>query len=538
MAMHNDLPFVRASADAIGLERLGDDEDEEEDFDRMNSHLIECKCRSGNGWHGSLDLAKRIQRKVARYAGGVECENRTIQRGKAPYLHVSSSEREKLNALIPNASERIQILHHAATYGRNRTTFLVGDPQGKLLFGLIVTFEEGLLADYRAALTYLYDNALEVFYRDSVDDMPLELFEEILVSEDTLKRKYTMDDFMTSLLIARELMPGSHSKVMHPIPPCDMLVPFEYSLWNSSKGGSDTITRLIWNCKAKIPVLTPQTVVVARLLMIYAVLFHRLSQAVTIKKKPDAATDTVQSVRERNNKRIPFHKSLRFLRKRLIQLAKECQTSSTASSGNDASSTAPNFLKENAPRYDPRHEKTRIERNHEVLGKVPSSGATPIGKGKYKKCVANHDNYAQLKNRYVSCRGCIARMFTDDKKKGGFKLSGKTCDLCGLKEVTTFCIDCKRTLCFDKDRSKKIKSRLQGPDRERLLEEYPYLVGLSRGDVPPFYSEIGKVGGNKMIIGKSCYHFAHPTLFCQDTREQDDDQSSSLARLNTPTRLP
>ena len=91
-------------------------------------------------------------------------------------------------------------------------------------------------------------------------------------------------------------------------------------------------------------------------------------------------------------------------------------------------------------------------------------------------------------------------------------------------------------LCFDKDRSKKIQNRLRGPDRKRLLEEYPSLDGLAKGDVPPFYIEIGKVGRN-MIIGKSCYHFAHPTLFCRDTREEED-QSSSLARLNTPTRLP
>ena len=141
-----------------------------------------------------------------------------------------------------------------------------------------------------------------VFYRGSVDVIRLELFEDILVSEDTLERKYTMDDFMNSLLIARELMPGSQSKVKHPMamlmqrqreqaihPFYDMLVPFEYSLWNSSKGGSGTMSRLVWNCKANIPILTPQTVVVARLRMIFAVVFHRLSEAVTIAKKPGAA---------------------------------------------------------------------------------------------------------------------------------------------------------------------------------------------------------------------------------------------------------
>lgn len=43
MTTHNYLPFVRTSADAIGLERFGDDEDGKEDFDCMKSHLTPPK---------------------------------------------------------------------------------------------------------------------------------------------------------------------------------------------------------------------------------------------------------------------------------------------------------------------------------------------------------------------------------------------------------------------------------------------------------------------------------------------------------------
>ena len=76
--------------------------------------------------------------------------------GEAAYLQVSSSQQELLRELIPNSSERIQILHHAYTYGSDKTTFLVGGPEGNLLFGLTITFEEELLRAYGEVLKFLY----------------------------------------------------------------------------------------------------------------------------------------------------------------------------------------------------------------------------------------------------------------------------------------------------------------------------------------------------------------------------------------------
>ena len=116
---------------------------------------------------------------------------------------------------------------------------------------------------------------------------------------------------MTSFLIWRELLPGSKSRPVFPIPPCDMLLPLDYAQWNSSKGGSDTVTRFCWNCLNVLPIRTPQTVVVARLFMLYAVLLHRTRHVVTGNKKINMDTDTIQSTREQNNQRIAFHQTLK-----------------------------------------------------------------------------------------------------------------------------------------------------------------------------------------------------------------------------------
>ena len=129
---------------------------------------------------------------------------------------------------------------------------------------------------------------------------------------------------MTSLLIWQKINPidSNLSAPKYPIPPCNMLVPLDYSLWNSSTGGSDTVTRFACNCQIIVPIRSPQTVVVARFLALHAVLFHRLTQAVTMSKKSaDIDVDTIKHIRDRNNKRWPFYKSLSNTSKRLLKMS-------------------------------------------------------------------------------------------------------------------------------------------------------------------------------------------------------------------------
>ncbi len=70
LAMKKDSPFIRDSADAIGFENREPSDNDMMDFDKISSHLVECKCRSGSGFDGSLSKAKSIQMKVADLKGG------------------------------------------------------------------------------------------------------------------------------------------------------------------------------------------------------------------------------------------------------------------------------------------------------------------------------------------------------------------------------------------------------------------------------------------------------------------------------------
>lgn len=161
-----------------------------------------------------------------------------------------------------------------------------------------------------------------------------------------------------------------------------MLLPFEHSLWNNCKGGSNTFTRFAWNCLSILPIKSPQTVVAARFFIVYAVLFHRTRQVITMSKRVDINKDTIQSVRERNNKQFSFHQTLNFLSGHLVEMAQK-EVIDSSSSGATRSITS--FEQQNASRYKPCFAKKRFKVDHYILGALGATGASPFGPGKRKK---------------------------------------------------------------------------------------------------------------------------------------------------------
>ena len=537
LAMKQGAPFVRDSADAIAFEIREPSFDDIEDFDRIASHIVECKCRVGAGTDGSLAKAHRIQKRVASRKGGNA--HTDVALGRAVYLRVSSSEEDLLAELIPSKSERIQTMHHAYTYGRDTVAYLVGDPHGTILFGIIITYEEELLECYGKALHYLYDNGLNLFYGENIQDLPLDIIEGILLSTPSLKSKFQLDDFVTSYLIWRELLPNNPDDHKFPIPPCDMLLPFEHSTWNSSKGGSDTVTRFAWNCLSVLPVKMPQTAIMARFFLIYAVLFHRTRQVVTMRKKIDINTDTIQSVRERNNKRYAFHETLGYISKDLLRMRTRGNTSTSDDATNATdSNTAPQFKQKDAARYRPENASKRYKTDHAILGRLDDTGVTPIGRGKAKSSLERCANYDEYKDRADNCRGCPIRFH---KSKGtdaqgnptGFDLGARCCDLCNTRAVSWMCNGCKRVLCVGIDRSKAILKRLKHKDHGPMLRRrFPALAKLPRGDVPAFYTDIGAVNGNQIFAGMSCFQIAHPKHFEQPCSLDDGNEGDPSRQLS------
>lgn len=527
LAVQEGRQYVGDSADGIAIERHLDDDD---DLDGIGyrSHLIECKCRVGTS---NLQEACEIRNRAAEIKGGTA--RLDVEQNKAVYLEVSSSS-PFLSEVIPSTKERVQVLHHAFTYKNDRTALLVGDPHGNIMYGLIITFDSKLLDDYGKVLDFMYENGLDKFYSNNLEDLPKKFIEEVLETDTTLKKKYDMDDFMTSFLIWRELRLDGLNPPNFPIPQCDMLIPLLHALWNASKGGSDTMTRLAWNCLAILGIKTPQTVVVARLFMLYAALLHRMNQAITGRKKPDVATDTIKTVRDRNNKRFAFHESLRSLKDLLKNAANRRNAEETVDCTNVASHRPTRVL---AERWSEKNASTRHDINDSALERVGTTGATPFGRGKSKESSRNLPGFGVFKQRCDNCVGVPTKIMdskTDENgEPSGFQLSKRKCDLCGMR-TSTMCIGCKRVFCLDNDRTNKLKDLLRDDvEGARIRRDFPALADVKRGDAPSSVCRIGMINNDPIYAVQSCFHFAHRNYFDQCIVPAVDTEASSFS---TPRR--
>ena len=225
-------------------------------------------------------------------------------------------------------------------------------------------------------------------------------------------------------------------------------------------------------------------------------------------KRVDINKDTIQSVRERNNKRFSFHQTLNFLSRHLVEMAQK-EVIDSSSSGATRSITS--FEQQDAARYKPNFAKKRFKVDHSILGALGATGASPYGRGKRKNCLETHNNYREYKRRADNCTGCPVRFFKPagsevGGKPSGFKIGERRCDLCNTRATSWVCSGCKQILCVDKDRSKVILDQLKDPDIGPMLRRrFPALSDLSRGDVPAFYTDIGQINGKQIFAGMSCF---------------------------------
>ena len=69
-----------------------------------------------------------------------------------------------------------------------------------------------------------------------------------------------------------------NTQLLFPLPQTVWIVPINVACWNTLKGGSDTITKLIEMCQEKIEIQMETNIATACLLLYFAVVFHRLKQ--------------------------------------------------------------------------------------------------------------------------------------------------------------------------------------------------------------------------------------------------------------------
>jgi hypothetical protein len=101
-----------------------------------------------------------------------------------------------------------------------------------------------------------------------------------------------------------------HNKAAFPHPTTERIIPFVVSQWNAIKGGSDTITELLWLNMYDPPCNSPQSHTIARMFLLTNVTVYHLHHFFTSKPNLDEGYPSLKHFRWAASKKSSFHETL------------------------------------------------------------------------------------------------------------------------------------------------------------------------------------------------------------------------------------
>ncbi len=112
------------------------------------------------------------------------------------------------------------------------------------------------------------------------------------------------------------------------------ILPMVFVHWNAVKGGSDTITKMIWSANYSPPSKLPQANVVARMIMLLMVFVHCLKNIVSAKEDLKEYL-SLHHFCKAASFRSPFHKLLLAASRTTVLLGQTGGTCSVARATED-----------------------------------------------------------------------------------------------------------------------------------------------------------------------------------------------------------
>ena len=280
------------------------------------------------------------------------------------------------------------------------------------------------------------------------------------------------------------------------------------SLWNSLKGGGDSITKLLDRCKEQVGIRTECNAASARLMLYFAVLFHRLHQ--WCNAKPDLGVYfSAEHARDANNKRSSFPQSLSLLCDMLLSQAQrenlaengEAALDQLAVHYNDVLAIRQNN-EEKEHDIDRRTRKTRSRANS-TPGPVELDA--PGGKTGITPKHRNSTNPNQLFiDRCNTCTGMYIGKMVSDPTEATTVKDGRLRRICYICDGKTdwFCLGCRRWLCMSPPK-KSIDP--EQPEPKYFSVSTPVLD--KEGELQ--FESDGSVKTVKEYGTWTCYHKAH-----------------------------
>lgn len=163
----------------------------------------------------------------------------------------------RLNAVIPESSHRLQILHSIACSGITHG-YLVYASSTYIIRVVHVVVSESASHTYQSALKAIALGYMEWVYTETASIPEFET-EQLghCVDQATLVQTLGLWRALVKLINERQ----------NPLPPAKHIMPTLIALWNRVKGGIDVYSRYLKNVKSKHFRLTPSATIWLRLLM-------------------------------------------------------------------------------------------------------------------------------------------------------------------------------------------------------------------------------------------------------------------------------
>jgi len=289
----------------------------------------------------------------------------------------------------------------------------------------------------------------------------------------------------------------------------ERIIPSVVSHWNAIKGGSDTITKLIWLNMYDPPTKSTQARAIARMLLLGGVIIHRLHHVSTSKSLE--SYPSLQHFRNAATKRSSFHETLLSMVHaiRFQNFQPRPQPLSSLSLAQQGARTR---------RMDTRMK--LVEWGNKPLGATPHKNV----KSWYGRAPASYSGLAM--EAHVRAKECTGKPVfrvnpeTKNVKKAG---SRSNCVECHMM-TNFFCISCRKWLC-----SPQLAANREMERNGKLSDDPSYFKIIFTGDENKKGEEICGV--------YSCWHKAHEAAweedgaFARGWRNHFDDDCSSLTSM-------
>lgn len=430
---------------------------------------------------------------------GVEIKSRqtfaTITKEKEVIRQLKRAKYEMIDEgrasrYVHKSDERFQLLHHAYVYGLSRIALIVGNNSGKVISGTIVNYSNDGLEKYGTVVDKLKDLTLAWAY-----DTPAS---GLIIPPDVIaaSKQVPAINGTEALYGTVKLWQAMFSDItILPYPVLKRIIPATHAQWNITKGGSDTITKIVDECFLNPPKQHTnfESVAVSRCISNLLATVLKLLHVTTAKDDLVSSYSTLQHYRNASSKRATFKSMLRRVYKLMKAEAEKLQSVESARRQTEA---------ENAS--TPVRTKARRKKfNNQIpdpMDFAPARSTVTPMKAR-KRIIERADAHKHVLERMEKCNGFPFEIIcTEESTAGKKKDPRQRCHQCGTKTAWK-CIQCRLFFCMGYKKTK---------NREEQL----------------YYHEVTTPQNQKItqIYGKSCFHVAHENgiraALCQPCDEE------------------